>query len=211
MTTSTSLPDEDFAALVQEIEDSSKAVTLARCPSPATPDPTTNCAVAVGSSVPYSHQSMVELMLAHPEYSHAMFANHFGRAPSWMASVLASDSFQQALEPVRHLVVDPTLTASMEERFRALALRSVTVLQDRLNSSGVSDLVVLKAAEIGVKALGMGQRPVEVAPPPPAQATLSVAEKILAAMDELDRKRTIADNSSDVIDAEVIPGDKQSG
>ncbi len=150
--------------------------------------------VAVPSKVypVYTPAAMVELMVNNPSFSHTQLANHFGRPPSWIAAVLASDSFQQVLDTRRHEVADPSLTASMEERFRGLALRAVTVLQDKLNSSGVSDLVVLKAAEIGVKALGMGQRAPEAPQLPNAtNSSQNVAERLLAAMDARDRMRTV--------------------
>lgn len=140
----------------------------------------------------YTHHAMVELMVENPSYTHGQLAAHFGRPASWFSAVLASEAFQQVLDLRRHEVADPSLTATMEERFRALAFRSVTVLQEKLSSSGVSDLVVLKAAEIGVKALGMGQRaPEQIAAPANTSSSETVAEKLLAAMDARDRARTV--------------------
>lgn len=142
----------------------------------------------------YSHEAMVDLMVLNPQYTHAQFAAHFGRHPSWTSAVLASDAFQQALDLRRHEVLDPSLTATMEERFRALALRSVTVLQEKLNTTGVSDLVVLKAAEIGIKALGMGNAPPPLLPTLPSSSSETVADRLLAAMDRRDQQRTIPGN-----------------
>jgi hypothetical protein len=151
----------------------------------------------------YTHEAMVALMVENPNYSHGQLASHFGRPASWFSAVLASEAFQQVLDSRRHEVADPSLTATMEERFRALALRSVTVLQEKLNSSGVSDLVVLKAAEIGVKALGMGQRAPELpAPVTNNSSSESVAEKLLAAMDARDRQRTVDVETVEVKDGE---------
>ena len=162
-------------------------------------------AAATGLTSPtqrYTPSAMVELMVAAPDLTHTQLAAAFGRTPSWLSNVLASDAFQQAVAPVRHLILDPSLTATMEERFRALAMRSADVLLLKLDSKEVNDLTVLKAAEIGVKALGMGQRIVQEIPvaPPIASDQLSVAEKILAAMDELDRKRTLTAKTVDVTD-----------
>lgn len=143
-------------------------------------------------SVPYTPERMVELMIAHPNWGHADLAKAFGRSPSWTSAVLASDAFQAALDMRRHEVADPSLSATMEERFRGLAIRAATVLADKLNAPGVNDLVVLKAAELGIKALGLGQK----APEAPQRAvsensSQSVAEKLLAAMDARDRSRTV--------------------
>lgn len=162
--------------------------------------------VAPSTAPPYSPQSMVQLMVDNPSWSHTRFASYFGRQPSWMSAVLASDAFQQVLDIRRHEVADPSLSASMEERFKGLAIRAATVLQEKLNTVGVSDLVVLKAAEIGVKALGLGQKQPE-APrlEAPQNTSQNVAEKLLAAMEARDRARTV-----DVETVEVAADGKRS-
>lgn len=140
----------------------------------------------------YSPEAMVELILAHPQFTHAKYAAHFGKNESWFSAVLASEQFQKALAPHKHNIADPSLTATMDERFRALALRSVMVLQEKLNSPGVSDIVVLQAAALGVKALGLGQNLVmPVAVVNAVTSTETVAERLLAAMDRRDKSRTI--------------------
>lgn len=153
----------------------------------------------------YSHEAMVELMIAHPEYTQAQFSSHFGHPPGWFSQVLASESFQLVLDVRRHEVNNPSLTATMEERFRGLALRSIGVLHEKLNVSNVNDLTVLKAMEVSVKALGMGQRaPEAVKPEAPGNTSQSVEEKLLAL-----RKARLGDvvDVTDVSEAsEVIDG-----
>lgn len=176
---------DPFNALVQGLHDrDTKEVTVLKPAQGPVPQP---------SPFPlYSPQLMVQLMVDNPAWGHADFARHFGRSLGWFSSVLASQAFQDALDPVRHLIADPSLTASMEERFRALSLRAVGVLQDKLESPNVQEFLVLKAAEIGVKALGLGSRPAEVpALPSPKNSSESVADKIMAAMDARDRARTV--------------------
>lgn len=150
------------------------------------------------AGIAYSPLAMVELMVQHPEWTHARLAAQFNRPASWISQVLASEAFQRAVDPYRDQL-DPSFGATMDERFRALAVRATTVLQSKLESSGVNDLVVLKAAEIGVKALGLGQRQPEAPSAPPQNSSQSVAEKIMAAMEERDRKR----NRDDAIDVPV--------
>jgi hypothetical protein len=179
----------------QGLIDSAQGERVPEPPAPA-PAPTLPAAKAT-----YSHVAMVNLMVENPTWTHTQLAAYFGRAPSWMASVLASEAFQLVLDVRRHEVSDPSLTATMEERFRALALRSVTVLQEKLNVSTVNDLVVLKAAEIGVKALGMGQKQPDAPPPAkPENSSQTVAEKLLQAMDARDRSRS----NSQAIDVEAV-------
>lgn len=147
----------------------------------------------------YSHEAMVALMVANPHFSHAQLAGHFGRPAVWMSAVLASAAFQDVLDGSRHLIADPSLTASLDERFKALAIRSVTVIGERLNNPAVADLVVLKAAEIGIKALGVGILPPPAALPAPVAAEKSIAEKLLEALDARDSRRTVL-NGGDIQD-----------
>ena len=187
--------------IAQSLIDAERAVAI----------PTERGNITAYAAQRYSHEAMVQLMVDHPEYSHAQLAHAFGRPPSWISTVLASESFQAVLDTRRHEVADPSLTATMEERFRALALRATTVLQEKLNSPGVNDLVVLKAAEIGVKALGLGQRPAEPAAlPAPVNSSQTAAEKILAAMDALDARREAAKAEAvDVEAREVTDGERE--
>lgn len=154
--------------------------------------PPTAAAIVPSAQAVYSPALMVDLMVAHPDWSHARFAAFFGRQPSWMSAVLASNSFQAALDLRRHEVADPSLSATMEERFKGLAIRATTVLAEKLNTTGVNDLVVLKSVELGIKALGLGAKQPEALPPPKQEnASQSVAEKLLEAMDARDRLRTV--------------------
>ena len=161
---------------------------------------------AVGRSC-YTHAAMVDLMVGRPDYTHAMLCAHFGRPSSWLASILASESFQQTLDPVRHLVVDPSLTATLHERYKALAIRTSNVMMDKLDSKEVTDFMVLKSGEIAMKALGMGTK-TEAAPPvaPVAPATDSLAERLMAALDRRDNARTINARSADDADEDSPHG-----
>lgn len=134
-------------------------------------------------AVLYTPDAMVELIIAHPTWTTTQLCAHFGRGLSWFSSVLASDAFQIALEPRKLDIPDPYLTASMEERFRALALQSLGVLSTKLEGKEVSEFLVTKAAEIGVKALGLGNpKLIELAAPAAASGPEAVADRIMAAM-----------------------------
>lgn len=183
--------ENDLQQLVQEMVDEGKAAES----KPIAAQP-----VAV-SVLRYSPEIMLQLMIDHPDWSHTQLANAFGRQPSWMSAVLASDAFQQVLDTRRHEVADPLLSATLDERFKGLAIRAATVLQEKLNSSAVNDLVVLKAAELGIKALGMGQKqPEQPQLPGPQNSSQSVAEKLLAAMDARDQER----DKQRTVDVEVV-------
>lgn len=162
-------------------------------------------AVAKGGLAPvgragYTHQAMVDLMADNPDYTHAMLAAHFNRPASWLASVLASESFQQCLDSRRHEIADPSLTATLHERFKALAIRTSNVMMTKMDAAEVTDFMVLKSGEIAIKALGMGQRNSEQpqAATTAAPATDTLAERLLAMMDKREQSHTIDGDVTEV-------------
>lgn len=160
-------------------------------------------AVSAAPAAPYSHDAMIRLMIEHPDWTHEQFARAFGRRPSWFASVLASDDFQRALDPHRHLIADPSLTASLDERMRALALQSLSVLHTKLEGKEVLDLTVLKAVEIGTKALGMGQAAALPAPVAAPVGVESLAERLVSALEKQRRNSPL--RAADVVDVHSRP------
>ena len=180
---------------------SAASTSLAVAPAPSLP------ALAPVGRACYTHGAMVQLMLERPDYTHAMLCAHFARPASWLAAVLASEAFQQAMDPYRHLIVDPSLTASLQERYKALAIRTSNVMMDKLNDEKVTDFMVLKSGEIAMKALGMGTKS-EAAPPPAAApaATDTLAERLMAALDRRDNARTIDSNSAEDADEDSPHG-----
>lgn len=142
----------------------------------------------------YTHEAMIELIIEHPEYNQNELAAAFGYTPSWISNILASDAFQVKMAQRREEVIDPVLKASIEERFKALAIQSLEVLQRKLAQPTVSDTVALRAAELGARALGIGAH----APPPAAPQTdrlEKLAERLLALQSNI-RERTV--NAEDV-------------
>lgn len=122
-------------------------------PSPA---PT----MGVLKKVAYTHQAMIELIIEGSRrpggISQKEIAAHFGYTEAWISNILASEAFQAALAKRREEVIDPELRATIRERFEALVIQSLKVLQSKLNQAQVSDQVAIRAAELGAKALGIG-------------------------------------------------------
>lgn len=142
---------------------------------------------------PYSPQAMVQLLVEHPEYTRSQVAGEFGQRESWLPLVLASQAFQDEIAPVRHLIYDPYWTATLEERFRGLAIQGASVIATKLGKDDVADFTALKAAELGIKALGIGtgqqQQEKEVRPSGPA----AIAAKLKNAMLEARSRVTVVD------------------
>ena len=125
----------------------------------------------------YSHADMIDYIIANPGTSQNALAARYGYTPSWISNVMASDAWQSAMAKRRAEIVDPSLVATVDERFRALTERSLTRLMEKLDQPVVSDNVVLKAVELGAKAMGVGGN----APPaaPAADHLAKLANRLL--------------------------------
>ena len=121
----------------------------------------------------YSHAAMADLIVENPWITQNAIAEHFGYTASWVSTIITSDAFQALLAARREEIVDPVLKATLEERFRGLVLRSLTVLAEKLDkpAASIPDQVVLRALELGARGIELGGfgRPqlAPAAPPPP--------------------------------------------
>jgi len=106
--------------------------------------------------VRYTHTDMIDYLIANPSTSQGQLALRYGYTQGWVSNIMASDAWQAALAARRQELVDPTLAATLEERFRGMTLQSLERLQEKLSAPQVSDNVVLRALELGAKALGVG-------------------------------------------------------
>lgn len=137
------------------------------------------------TKVHYTHEAMIEFILSNgglppgTRLTQGMIAAHFGYTEAWISNILASDAFQEKLKARRSEVVDPEISATMEERFRALAIQSLKVLQHKLNQPVVSDNVALRAAELGAKALGIGGHAAPKAPDTGADRLERLAKRLI--------------------------------
>lgn len=107
--------------------------------------------------VRYTHEAMIDILIAEPEIHQNELAARFGYSATWVSIVLGSDAFQAALAKRRDELTNPFLIATIEERFRGLATQSLQVIAENLEKTKSSDLA-LKALDISAKALGFGAR-----------------------------------------------------
>lgn len=104
----------------------------------------------------YSHDAMVDLIIARPGISQGQLAATFGYTQAWVSNVMASDAFRSRLAARREELVDPALLASVEERFEGLVLQSLDRLQEELAKPACPANVILKAVELGARGVGVG-------------------------------------------------------
>lgn len=133
---------------------------------------------AVIAKVNYSHRDMIDFIISNPGIRQKEIGKRYGYSEGWVSQVINSDAFQAAFAARRAEVVDPALTATVTENFRTLTQLSLEKLIARVSVPGgaVSDQTLLRSAELGAKALGIGGN----APPPaPAENRLTIlAERI---------------------------------
>lgn len=106
----------------------------------------------------YSHEAMIDVILANPTISQGELAQRFDRSYNWICVVMGSDAFQAALAKRRDDITDPEIAATITEKLRGLANHSLAVIAERLEATKSADLAV-KSLEIATKALGFGARP----------------------------------------------------
>ena len=106
----------------------------------------------------YTHDAMIDLIIANPWVSQNEIAAHFGYTAAWVSLIFSSDAFKERLTARKDELIDPTIRASIEERLKAVVSRSLEVLAEKLAkpAAAVPDALALRAAEMGAKALGLG-------------------------------------------------------
>jgi hypothetical protein len=149
--------------------------------------------------VRYTHDAMIDLMIADPTISQNDLARHFGYTASWVSQIIASDAFQSRMAERREEIVDPTIRATVEERFKGIVHRSLEILAEKLNrpSEQIPDNLVIRTAELATRALGYGAK--SEAPPTPAAEVHLHLENIGGGLIDLLRRRRAT------IDVEPIP------
>lgn len=114
--------------------------------------------------VRYSHDAMIDLIICDPGISQGDIARNFGYTEPWVSRIFGSDAFQARLAQRKCDIVDPTLVASVEERLRAVAGRSLDLVLEKLANPALCTLdQAMKAVEVSTKALGYGARQTNVA------------------------------------------------
>ena len=122
---------------------------------------TVSAATAI-ARVKYSHDAMIDMIVGNPSIAQNELAAAFGYTVPWVSRVMISDAFQARLAERKTEIVDPALVASVDEKLRALASKSLDILLDKLHIAPTLD-TALKAVEVSTKALGYGARQSNVA------------------------------------------------
>lgn len=110
--------------------------------------------------VAYTHDAMIDLIIANPSISQNQIAAHFGYTASWISQIISSDAFQSRLAERRNEIVDPAIRATVEEQFKGIVYRSLDILRTKLArpADQVPDNLALRSLDLASRALGFGAR-----------------------------------------------------
>lgn len=109
------------------------------------------------SRVKYTHDGMIDLVIARPEISQNEIAATFGYTPAWVSIVFNSDAFQMRLAQRKEDVIDPVIKASIEERMKGLLQDAVSCVHDKILASQNAELA-MEAIKATSRALGYGAK-----------------------------------------------------
>lgn len=130
---------------------------------------TDSAAKAIGR-IKYTHDAMIDIIIAKPDIKQNTLAEYFGYTPAWISRIMCSDAFQARLASRRGEIVAPGLLATFEERLKVLATQSLDMILEKLEEvdpvtgkSVAGTDTIFKALEISTKSLGYGARQTNVA------------------------------------------------
>lgn len=95
----------------------------------------------------YTHQAMVDLILADPTVTFVELGEVFGYSAAWVSRVVASDAFQARLAERKQELVDPAIAQSLNERVQAVTIQSLHIVGQKLEAE--------QSAAYAMEALGV--------------------------------------------------------
>lgn len=109
----------------------------------------------------YTHDALIDAIIAQPQLHQYQLAEMFGRSARWVHLVCASDAFQARLAERKKEMVDPTLSATIDERLGAVAAAALDKVLDKLADPKTtpSEDFLLQAAKMATTAMGYGAKP----------------------------------------------------
>lgn len=168
---------------------------------PAIRDPGSNQRL---QRVRYSHEAMIDVLIAEPATTQRELAAMFDRTEGWISIVLNSDVFQARLAERRELEVIPHVTASIKTRINAIASESLQRIHERLldQAKPPKDEFLLATAKLATDALGYGARPAGGSGASPVQVVVNVPQQVPDARTWQERYAT---PPADVVEPPALP------
>ena len=105
----------------------------------------------------YTHDALIDLILANPAIDQRQLAAEFGYSEGWISLIMSSDSFQAALAKRKEEVIDPAVRASLDAQLKGLVHQSIQVLRRKLEANPSDDLALTVMTNAS-RALGYGAK-----------------------------------------------------
>lgn len=105
----------------------------------------------------YTHDAMIDLVIAEPSISQGRLAQHFGYTEPWVSQVVNSDVFQARLAERKSELIDPAIVAAIEERLKGVTTLALNVVEQSLVSRRDPEYA-LEVLKVSTKALGYGAK-----------------------------------------------------
>lgn len=112
-----------------------------------TPLPGTDFSGKILKKVSYTHDAMIDEIIANPGIQENELAEIFGFSKAWVTRLICSDAFQARLALRKSELIDPKLLATAEERFRHGEMLALDIVADKL--------AVTKDAKLAMQFLNM--------------------------------------------------------
>jgi hypothetical protein len=120
------------------------------------------------AKVRYTHDAMIDMIVAEPQISQNEIAARFGYSAAWVSIIINSDAFQARLAERKEDLVDPQIRATVNDRLTAVANKAMDKLMERLaTNASFSNRELIEAAKMATSGLGFG--PAKAAPSGPVQ------------------------------------------
>lgn len=111
----------------------------------------------------FTHDAIIDEIIANPGITEQELGDKFGYSKVWISRLICSDAFQQRLALRKGEIIDPMLTATVEERLRGVTMQAIQVVEDKLEATGDPKLAI-QFLNLTVAARGYGARGGQPAP-----------------------------------------------
>jgi hypothetical protein len=104
---------------------------------------------------------VIDYMLLNPEQTQRQIAKYFDYTEGWLSRMINSDAFQDRFAARKKEMLGPDVILAMrgtEERLTALANDSLDKLQEKLHNADPNMDVLLKTADLALRAKGYGAK-----------------------------------------------------
>lgn len=106
-----------------------------------------------------THDAIIDFILANPRASQKQIADAFHYTPGAIRIIMGSDSFQARYLKRQGAIVDPLVTATVEERLRGIANKAAEIVSDRLDTNPLDHKFALEALRTSAPALVKDKAP----------------------------------------------------